>query len=155
MKKLSESLWSDIQKRSAGETKRKEDDVNLMDTGELVDYIEHNYILHQHINFSPGDDDIMIHIFSRDNHTTLFSLYNNNTGTTDAYISFTGDLKSSDYVLLRKLKNRYNLTFSIQFKIYKLLKINKHAPTNKDFLEMLDFILDNLSKKDDILIVKP
>ena len=43
MRKLSESIWSDIQDRSAGETVRKEDDVNLMDFDTFAEYIKDTY----------------------------------------------------------------------------------------------------------------
>ena len=46
MRKLSEiteSIWSDMQDRSAGDTVRKEDDINLLDCDGLYDYINKNY----------------------------------------------------------------------------------------------------------------
>ena len=43
MKKLSESIWSDMQDRSSGETVRKEDDINLLDSDGLYDYINKHY----------------------------------------------------------------------------------------------------------------
>ena len=46
MRKLSEiteSIWSDMQDRSAGDTIRKEDDVNLLDSDGLYDYINKHY----------------------------------------------------------------------------------------------------------------
>ena len=43
MRKLSESIWSDMQDRSAGDTVRKEDDVNLLDSDGLCDYINKHY----------------------------------------------------------------------------------------------------------------
>ena len=46
MRKLSEiteSIWSDMQDRSAGDTVRKEDDVNLLDSDGLYDYINKHY----------------------------------------------------------------------------------------------------------------
>ena len=46
MRKLSEiteSIWSDMQDRSAGETVRKEDDVNLLDSDGLCDYLKKHY----------------------------------------------------------------------------------------------------------------
>ena len=43
MRKLSESIWSDIQDRSAGDTVRKEDDINLLDSNGLYDYINKHY----------------------------------------------------------------------------------------------------------------
>ena len=36
---IKESIWSDIQDRSAGDTVRKEDDINIFDCDELYDYI--------------------------------------------------------------------------------------------------------------------
>ena len=43
MRKLSESIWSDMQDRSAGDTVRKEDDVNLLDIDGLCDYLNKHY----------------------------------------------------------------------------------------------------------------
>ena len=40
---IEESIWSDMQDRSAGVTKRKEDDVNLLDYDGLYDYIKSKY----------------------------------------------------------------------------------------------------------------
>ncbi len=42
---LTESIWSDIQDRSTGDTTRKEDDVNNLDMLGLLDYIEKKYEL--------------------------------------------------------------------------------------------------------------
>ena len=39
MKKLSESKWTDMQKRSSGEEIRKEDDIELLDRDGMYDYI--------------------------------------------------------------------------------------------------------------------
>ena len=53
MRKLSEiteSIWSDMQDRSSGETVRKEDDVNLLDRDGLYDYI---YALYKQIEPFP------------------------------------------------------------------------------------------------------
>ena len=40
---IEESIWSDIQDRSAGDVVRKEDDVNLLDYDGLYDYIKSKY----------------------------------------------------------------------------------------------------------------
>ena len=40
---IEESIWSDIQDRSTGETERKEDDVNLLDLNEFYKYIKEQY----------------------------------------------------------------------------------------------------------------
>ena len=46
---VKESIWSDIQDRSAGETTRKEDDINHMDIYEFWEYL-HNTYISQHPN---------------------------------------------------------------------------------------------------------
>ena len=40
---IKESIWSDIQDRSAGETVRKEDDVNILDRDGFFDYLDRIY----------------------------------------------------------------------------------------------------------------
>lgn len=43
MKKLSESVWGDIRKKSLGKEERTEDDVNLLSKDEFYDYINDHY----------------------------------------------------------------------------------------------------------------
>ena len=40
---MNESLWSEIQDRSCGKARRKEDDINLLDMSGLLDYIQNKY----------------------------------------------------------------------------------------------------------------
>ena len=49
-KHINESIWSDMQDRSAGITQRKEDDINLLDRDGLYDYI---YALYKQIDIHP------------------------------------------------------------------------------------------------------
>ena len=41
---INESIWSDMQDRSAGDVVRKEDDINLMSGEDFCDYLNDNYI---------------------------------------------------------------------------------------------------------------
>ena len=43
MRKLSESIWSDMQDRSSGETVRKEDDIDNLDYEEFFTYLQEHY----------------------------------------------------------------------------------------------------------------
>ena len=43
MRKLSESIWSDIQDRSSGDTMRKEDDIDNLDYEEFFTYLQEHY----------------------------------------------------------------------------------------------------------------
>ena len=46
---ISESIWSDMQDRSSGETTRKEDDINCLDMLGLLDYIQKKYELSKEV----------------------------------------------------------------------------------------------------------
>ena len=50
-KHINESIWSDIQDRSMGKTVRKEDDINLLDTDEFIEYLKKSYkvLIHNRI----------------------------------------------------------------------------------------------------------
>ena len=50
MKRLSESIWSDIHKRSNGSEIRKEDDIEHLDRDEMLDYIYSIYDVNEKIN---------------------------------------------------------------------------------------------------------
>lgn len=78
MKKLSnifESIWSDIQDRSSGETIRKEDDINHLDIKEFWKYLYNTYISqtpNRDAIGSPMFDIITIPFFEKNR----FSMYN-------------------------------------------------------------------------------
>ena len=56
-KHITESLWTDIQRRSAGDTKRKEDDVNRFELNEFYEYIKEQYKTKvEYIDLEPMDD---------------------------------------------------------------------------------------------------
>ncbi len=40
---IKESIWSDMQDRSMGKTVRKEDDINLLDVDEFIEYLKKSY----------------------------------------------------------------------------------------------------------------
>jgi hypothetical protein len=67
-KKITESIWSDIQDRSSGETVRKEDDINHMDIYEFWEYL-HNTYISKHPNRDvidyPMDDAISMPFFMK------------------------------------------------------------------------------------------
>ena len=46
---IKESIWSDMQDRSAGEITRKEDDINCLDMLGLLDYIQKKYELSKEV----------------------------------------------------------------------------------------------------------
>ena len=85
MKKLSESIWSDMQDRSAGETVRKEDDISLLDNEGLYDYIKSKYEsripnfnvdMGYYTNKSSNEKDLLIQPYGRWKPLMLYVFYN-------------------------------------------------------------------------------
>ena len=85
MKKLSESIWSDMQDRSAGETVRKEDDISLLDNEGLYDYIKSKYEsripnfnvdMGYYTNKSSNEKNLLIQPYGRWKPLMLYVFYN-------------------------------------------------------------------------------
>ena len=149
---IKESIWTDIQSRSAGKTIRKEDDINLLDETGLVNYMEKVYM-------SPNDDlhiigdrlnfgTIMISLFEIDG--KYYNIIYQKISTSNPEITFPvcpdsdiEDLLREHYTVIRP--PRY------QDKIDYIKPKDGSKVTNKFFLEIVDFILDAIKDDDDII----
>ena len=85
MRKLSESIWSDIQDRSMGKTVRKEDDISLLDNEGLYDYIKSKYEsripnfnvdMGYYTNKSSNEKDLLIQPYGQWKPLMLYVFYN-------------------------------------------------------------------------------
>ena len=146
MKKLSESIWSDMQDRSTGEIVRKEDDIDLLDINELCEYLKTIYK-------TDSDNDINV-IKIEGNLYLLICLYEDEYGYYK-YIYYDGDYISMQFDVIETLKcfSEFERKFSIRFtksdfvvnRIEIYPKDKTRIPvTNKFFIEVLDFILDKI-----------
>ena len=146
MKKLSESIWSDMQDRSTGEIVRKEDSVDLLDINELCEYLKTIYK-------TDSDNDINV-IKIEGNLYLLICLYEDEYGYYK-YIYYDGDYISMQFDVIETLKcfSEFERKFSIRFtksdfvvnRIEIYPKDKTRIPvTNKFFIEVLDFILDKI-----------
>lgn len=149
-KYVNESIWSDMQDRSTGETIRKEDDIDLLDTTGLVNYMEKAYM-------SPNDDlkiigddklnfgSIMISLFEKDG--KYYNIIYQKISTSNPEITFpVSDIEDSlreHYTVIRP--PRYN------DKIDYIKPKDGSKVTNKFFLEIVDFILNAIKDNDDII----
>ena len=147
MKKLSESIWSDMQDRSTGEIVRKEDSVDLLDINELCEYLKTIYK-------TDSDNDINV-IKIEGNLYLLICLYEDEYGYYK-YIYYDGDYLSMQFDVIETLKcfSEFERKFSIRFtksdfvvnRIEIYPKDKTRIPvTNKFFIEVLDFILDRIN----------
>ena len=153
MKKLSESIWSDIQDRSSGEIERKEDDVNNLDIEGLGEYILDHYII---------DDG---NIFYKDTHGTCIGLsifylklenddllleYFYNDNYEEMVVTTYPGIKIYFPDMFDKIKKEYRVydteTPEGMLALYGISPKDGREVDNKFFLEILDFIIDNFER---------
>ena len=159
MRKLSESIWSDIQDRSSGDTVRKEDDINLLDRDGFYNYIMEHYKTvtedvtgpYAIIN-SENADYINIPILE-DETNTLYRVIIWHFNTDERYIIiplrklFGVFVKLRDTFKLQSNEDRINPLFKV------FPKDNKKVD-NKFFLEVIDFIIDNTKEPFEPLLIR-
>jgi hypothetical protein len=150
MKRLSnitESIWSDIQDRSVGDTVRKEDDVNNLDCEELKDYITKHYkSLNTFAIVTYVDDILGVPIIKIDYNCCI--LYNPESMV--GKICIVDDIIDCVDGLLEKLnahfeiKKYYGENTDDEYTQYYVSPKDGSDVTNKFFIEVLDFLLDNI-----------
>ena len=144
---MNESIWSDMQDRSAGETVRKEDDIDLLDINELCEYLKTIYK-------TDSDNDINI-VETEGNPYLVICLYEDENGYY-RYIYYDGDYINTPLDVLETL----NCLFEFERKFSIIHSTNdfdvacidiypkdktRIPVTNKFFIEVLDFILDRIN----------
>ena len=144
MRKLSESLWSEIQDRSAGITQRKEDDVNLMSGKDFCDYLNDNYIGKDghKIIYDEISNRISMSILKK--HTGLyFSItYNYNSNT----ITMNADVESLCPELCKMIKKNFKVVKKHVNSIYTKFIIfppDGSECTNRFYVDVINFIIEN------------
>ena len=132
---ISESIWSDIQDRSSGDTVRKEDDVNNMTIEDFKDYIlrtyEDNWI------FIDGGDDfksLSLNIFrtqiQNGHYNTRLKIYYDFLGKTIVMIACKFINKIDDNIF-EEIKQKYNLEVWVKTRDYTEYKIYPKNPNEK------------------------
>ena len=156
MKKLSEiteSIWSDMQDRSAGDVVRKEDDINLLDETGLVNYMKKVYMPP-----SPNDD-LQIIGGGVNSGTIIASLFKTNEGHYNIIYQKMSESNPEitfpmcpDSGIEDLLKEHYTVISIPRYdnKIYYIKPKDGSKITNKFFLEIIDFILDAIKDDDNI-----
>ena len=141
---INESTWGDIRNRVSGDAVRKEDDINIMDKESFFNYLCKNYIsLGEDQEITTGLDSIIVTAYKDERERRHYLIYDNvDKIKGESKISL--HITSSDG-LFNKLKRNYILlehptVFSAQY-IYP----NDGEVTNEFFLNVLNFILDNVS----------
>lgn len=150
MKRLSnitESIWSDIQDRSSGESIRKEDDVNNLDDEGLKDYITKHYKplnTFAIVTYAGGILGVPI-IKITTQHSIMYY-----PSSEFGKICIVDDIIDIVDGLLEKLnthfkiKESYGENISGDYTLYYVSPKDGSDVTNKFFIEVIDFLLDNI-----------
>ena len=151
MRKLSESIWSNINKRSEGDILRKEDDIDFMDIKSFCEYLKTVYKCR-------GDRSITYYTFHYEGHgegrdTLVVSLYEDRHGYL-TYIYYDGIYIDTQLIVLKELKcvDEFNDKFSTKItqgdhevENVEIFPKDKNTNiTNRFFLKVLDFLLDKI-----------
>ena len=162
-KKLSESVWSDMQDRGTGELQKKEDDVNLMSHKRFVEYLKNNYVEIEH-RLSGWE----IATYGSGQLATPIYGYPSISGIrTECAFLFLDCKEKVAYTnkciikyapeLLKKLNEKYDLwDDDPDYEDYIIINPTDTSknPDHKYFLDLLNFILDNLDESTMHVITK-
>ena len=145
---ITESIWGKVLDRGAGETVRKEDDIDHLDINELCEYLKTIYK-------TDSDNDISV-IEIEDNMYLAIRLYEDEDGYY-RYSYYDGDYINTQLDVIETLNCffEFERKFSIIhttnddfvvdcIDIYPKDKV-RIPVTNKFFIEVLDFILDRIN----------
>ena len=147
MKKLSkiiESIWSDMQDRSAGITQRKEDDINLMSGEDFCDYLNDNYISKDghKIIYSEDSKSIYMSILKKYAGFSYSITYNYENNT----INMNDEVESLCPELCKKIKENFKVDkeyVNIGYTQFIISPSDGSECTNRFFVDVVNFIIDN------------
>jgi len=160
MKKFSEideSVWGGILDRGAGDTKRKEDEINHLDISEMYEYILSKYettdnkyrIYFETDGVAP---EIGMSIFRKDGKMYSLKLFSQHVSEKIRVIRLNSSTLETDDEVLRELfkKSRVEITADNKLDITKY----NYSVTNQLCIDVIDTIIENakeplIKKKDE------
>ena len=150
MKRLSESVWGDIRKKSLGQETRTEDDVDLITDRKLFcEYLKERYkVIHASEQIFCGDyaDYVGVPVFG--NHGNYFYLYMYDFSHKQKYITIRYNIINQATDLYRVIYDNYSLdtikSFNGNPEHLVIAPKDKSNTTNSFFIEVIDLILDNV-----------
>ena len=168
MKKLSESVWGEIRKKSLGQEERKEESVNSMSKDEFADYLREIYEYIPDAGVSTNSLSAMEpdFIMNPRNKTNIYvNVYECDINSTDVICTLDiGPYKMNSIGLPSRLEIHISDIFTDELKDRLSMKYRTHRETglrdlnnpfriepadymvkesNKFFIEVLDFLIDN------------
>ena len=156
MSPLNESIWSDIQDRSSGDTVRKEDDVDILDREQFFDYLKDIYkpttSIYDIRDFSVTNE-ILVPILMHDaamrpKSSMYVSIEYSDEDITEKSIIISKKMGNNAPDLVEKIKEEFN-TEDFQHAAYRGAHIKIYPKdtsiiTNSFFIKVVDFMLNNV-----------
>ena len=144
LSKITESIWSDMQDRSAGETVRKEDDVNLMSEEDFCDYLNDNYISKDghKIIYSKDSKSIYMSILKKYAGFSYSITYNYENNT----INMNDEVESLCPELCKKIKENFKVDkeyVNIGYTQFIISPSDGSECTNRFYVDVINFIIEN------------
>ena len=152
MKKLSESIWSDMEDRGTGDIIKKEDDLECLDVYEFCDYLNSKYKKQPKtisgsstIKYESEINQIDIPLFigkSADIYYIALIIVDGK------HVFLSTNFASTNIPIMDLLEKNYDIEVSRNpdngaIKFVKIKPKNNEKVTNGFFVELIDFILDN------------
>ena len=153
LSKITESIWSDMQDRSTGKIVRKEDDVNLMSGEDFCDYLNDNYISkdgHKTI-YREDTKNIFMSILKKFTAVSFSITYNYNSNT----ITMNDEVESLFPELCKMIKENFKVDkeyVNTNYTKFIISPLDGSECTNRFFVDVLDFIIDNADEN--VLLLK-
>ena len=144
LSKITESIWSDMQDRSAGDVVRKEDDVNLMSEEDFCDYLNDNYIC------KDGYKIIYDDIYKRIRTSILKKFTAVSFSITYDYksniITMNDEVESLCPELCKKIKENFKVDkeyVNIGYTQFIISPSDGSECTNRFYVDVINFIIEN------------
>ena len=148
---IKESIWSNINKRSEGSISRKEDDINILDEDALVEYLKKRYKpLKRYAIITNSAHIIAVPI------AKTYVNYSICFNPKLEYMTFTQEIVDLADGLIEKLKDKFIVNISKYDgyiskydgdMIYKISPKNGDKANNEFFINVIDFLLDNIPEE--------
>ena len=147
---MNESIWSDMQERGTGDMVKKEDDIDILDQDSFYKYITEHY---RAVYSSFSIDNMHKPQFDNEIHVPFINVYNDYTYNLvmkyiddGPFVAINKDIMKEFPDIYRLLSDNYKIDHYIRFLCLNPLDGSEKI-TNTFYLNVLDFLIDNLPDK--------
>ncbi len=147
---VTESVWNDIRRRGNGTDVKKEDDVDILDAEGFLQYLKDHYDSKK-IEFRTDSGKYyhcflinILRLFANVSYLLIYNFRKKN-------IEFNSDLEKHYPDLFKKMNDAFRI-LGIDRTTYYIYDKDSLDVTNSLYIKVLNFIIDNVENKEDLLI---